>query len=86
MTESYRIEGHYAGEPEVYRTRAEVEEYRKLDPIPRFRTYLIDNDKANPDELNMIDVDAKKDISDAVQFAKTSPTPDPTTAMEYIYA
>jgi len=86
VTESYRIEGHYAGEPEVYRTRAEVEEYRKLDPIPRFRTYLIDNDKANPDELKMIDVDAKKDISDAVQFAKTSPTPDPTTAMEYIYA
>jgi len=86
VTESYRIEGHYAGEPEVYRTRAEVEEYRKLDPIPRFRTYLIDNDKANPDELSMIDVDAKKDISDAVQFAKTSPTPDPTTAMEYIYA
>jgi len=86
VTESYRLEGHYAGEPEVYRTRAEVEEYRKLDPIPRFRTYLINNDKANPDELNMIDVDAKKDISDAVQFAKTSPTPDPTTAMEYIYA
>lgn len=86
VTESYRLEGHYAGEPEVYRTRAEVEEYRKLDPIPRFRTYLIDNDKANPDELSMIDVDAKKDISDAVQFAKTSPTPDPTTAMEYIYA
>lgn len=86
VTESYRLEGHYAGEPEVYRTRAEVEEYRKLDPIPRFRTYLIDNDKAKPDELSMIDVDARKDISDAVQFAKTSPTPDPTTAMEYIYA
>ena len=86
VTESYRLEGHYAGEPEVYRTRAEVEEYRKLDPIPRFRTYLIDNGKANPDELSMIDADVKKEISDAVQFAKTSPTPDPATAMEYIYA
>jgi TPP-dependent pyruvate/acetoin dehydrogenase alpha subunit len=86
VTESYRLEGHYAGEPEVYRTRAEVEEYRKLDPIPRFRTYLINNSKANPDELGLIDVDAKTEISNAVQFAKTSPAPDPATAMEYIYA
>ncbi len=37
VTETYRIEGHYAGEPEVYRTRAEVEQWRKKDPIPRFR-------------------------------------------------
>ena len=40
VTDSYRFEGHYAYEPEVYRTRAEVEEHRKLDPIPRFRKYL----------------------------------------------
>jgi TPP-dependent pyruvate/acetoin dehydrogenase alpha subunit len=86
VTESYRLEGHYAGEPEVYRTRAEVDEYRKLDPIPRFRTYLIDKGKVRPDELSMIDVDAKNEISNAVQFAKTSPTPDPATAMDYIYA
>jgi len=39
VTESYRFEGHYVGEPEVYRTRAEVEEHRKLDPIRRFRKY-----------------------------------------------
>jgi len=86
VTESYRLEGHYAGEPEVYRTRAEVDEYRKLDPIPRFREYLIDNGKADTSELGKIDAEAKKEISDAVEFARSSPTPDPATAMEYIYA
>jgi len=86
VTESYRLEGHYAGEPEVYRTRAEVDEYRKLDPIPRFRNYLIDNGSASSDELVMIDAEAKKEISSAVEFARTSPAPDPATAMEYIYA
>jgi TPP-dependent pyruvate/acetoin dehydrogenase alpha subunit len=86
VTESYRIEGHYAGEPEVYRTRAEVEEYRKLDPIPRFRKYLVDNGKVNLEELDTIDAEARKEIADAVQFAKTSPPPDPATAMDYIYA
>ncbi len=37
VTESYRVDGHYAGEPEVYRDKAEVAEYRAKDPIARFR-------------------------------------------------
>ena len=86
VTESYRFEGHYAGEPEVYRTRAEVDEHRKLDPIPRFRKYLLDNRKATSDELNAIDKEVKQEIVDAIAFAKASPPPDPGTTMEYIYA
>jgi TPP-dependent pyruvate/acetoin dehydrogenase alpha subunit len=84
VTESYRFEGHYAGWPE--RAPAEVEEYRKLDPIPRFRKYLIDNVKASMNEVNAIDMEIKHEIADAVQFAKASPPPDPSTAMDYIYA
>ena len=86
VTESYRFEGHYAYEPEVYRTRAEVEEHRKFDPIPRFRKYLVDKGKASPDEVKAIDAEVKQEIVDAVQFAKTSSLPDPATAMDYIYA
>ena len=86
VTESYRFEGHYAGEPEVYRTRAEVEEHRKLDPIPRFHKYLIDNAKASSDEVNAIDTEVKQEIADAIEFAKVSPPPDPATAKDYIYA
>jgi len=86
VTDSYRFEGHYAYEPEVYRTRAEVEEHRKFDPIPRFRKYLVDKGKASPDEVKTIDAEVKQEIVDAVQFAKTSSLPDPATAMDYIYA
>jgi len=86
VTESYRFEGHYAGEPERYRTRAEVDEHRKLDPIPRFRKYLLDNREVTSDELNAIDKEVKQEIADAIDFAKASPPPDPATAMEYIYA
>ena len=86
VTESYRIEGHYAGEPEVYRTRAEVEEYRKKEPIGRFRTYLIENGKTSAAELDAINEAVKQEMAEAVQFAKDSPVPDPATAMDYIYA
>jgi pyruvate dehydrogenase E1 component alpha subunit len=86
VTESYRLEGHYAGEPEVYRSRAEVEEYRKKDPIPRFRSYLLDGGLASPAEVEEIDAEIKQELAEAVQFAKDSPAPDPATAMDYIYA
>jgi TPP-dependent pyruvate/acetoin dehydrogenase alpha subunit len=86
LTEAYRFEGHYAGEPEVYRSRAEVQEYRERDPIPRFRKYLLGGGKAAQDELDAIDEEMQREIAGAVGFAKESPQPDPATAMDYIYA
>lgn len=86
VTESYRFEGHYAGEPEVYRSRTEVDEYRKKDPIPRFRDALVATGKADLPELEAIDTEIRQEIAEAVEFARHSPEPDPSTAMEYIYA
>jgi pyruvate dehydrogenase E1 component alpha subunit len=86
VTESYRVDGHYAGEPEVYRTRTEVEQYRKQDPLARFRHEVVEKGLLAPVELDTIDATVKREIVDAVQFAKDSPAPDPATAMDYIYA
>jgi pyruvate dehydrogenase E1 component alpha subunit len=86
VTESYRFEGHYAGEPEVYRERSEVAEWRKNDPIPRFRKQLIENGSASEAELDAIDAEIKQEMAEAVKFAQESPQPDPATAMDYIYA
>jgi pyruvate dehydrogenase E1 component alpha subunit len=86
VTEAYRFEGHYAGEPQVYRDKAEVQEYLKKDPIPRFRRYLVETEKASQDEVAATDADVKREIADALEFAKRSPDPGPATAMDYIYA
>ena len=86
VTEAYRFEGHYAGEPEVYREKSEVQEYRKQDPIPRFRTYLIQEGQAPQAELDAIEAEIKREIDEALAYAKASPEPDPATAMDYIYA
>ena len=86
VTEAYRFEGHYAGEPEVYRDRTEVQEYRKRDPIPRFRVCLIQEWGIRQDELNAIDEEIKQEIAGAVEFAQESSEPDPNTALDYIYA
>lgn len=86
VTEAYRFEGHYAGEPEVYRERTEVDEYRKLDPIPRFFHQLTNDGLVTPGELDDITAEIRQEIAEAVQFAKSSPEPDPATRMDYIYA
>jgi TPP-dependent pyruvate/acetoin dehydrogenase alpha subunit len=86
VTESYRFEGHYAGEPQVYRERAEVQAYLEKDPIPRFRTYLIEEEQASQAEMDGIDADVKQEIAAALEFARESLEPDPATAMDYNYA
>jgi pyruvate dehydrogenase E1 component alpha subunit len=86
VTEAYRFEGHYAGEPQVYRERSEVEEWRTKDPIPRFRKELIDSKAASENELNAIDAQSRQEMADAVEFARQSPEPDPETVTDYVYA
>jgi len=86
VTECYRIEGHYAGEPEVYRSRSEVAEQRKNDPIPRFYHYLVEHSAATSLALDDIHAAVRQEMVEAIQFANDSPEPDPSTAMDYIYA
>jgi TPP-dependent pyruvate/acetoin dehydrogenase alpha subunit len=86
VTESYRFEGHYAGEPEVYRDRAEVQAQRANDPISRLRTRLEADGVATVADLAVVDTEVAAEIAEALAFARSSPDPDPATAMDYIYA
>lgn len=87
VTETYRVEGHYAGEPQVYRDRSEVEPWRTRaeDPIWRFRDHPINASKERQKELDVIDAEITAEMEEAVKFALESPEPDPATRMDYIY-
>lgn len=88
VTETYRIEGHYAGEPQVYRTRAEVDEWRQpeRDPIARFHGYCAGKG-ITPEELDAIASEVRTEIEGALRFAEESPQPDPSTDLnDYVYA
>jgi len=86
VTETYRVEGHYVGEPEVYRRREEVEERRRDDPILRFRQVLLDNGWASGADMDAMDTEISREMAEALRFARESPEPDASTAMDYIYA
>ena len=83
---TYRWFGHSSSDPGKYRTKEEVDSWKKKDPLLKFEKYLIENKIATKEELNEIEEKSKKKIEDAVEFAKNSPEPSIESAFEDIYA
>jgi len=77
--ETYRYRGHSMSDPAKYRTKEEVEEWRgKHDPIDALRTMMLAENLATEDSLKEIERKVKDIVADAVEFAQTSPEPDPS--------
>ena len=72
---TYRYRGHSMADPATYRTKAEVEEYRHDDPIPKLREQIIKDKSAGEQELDRIDAEVKRVVDDAIKFADQSPEP-----------
>jgi pyruvate dehydrogenase E1 component alpha subunit len=82
---TYRFFGHFVGDPQPYRTKEEVEEWKKRDPILLFRQRVIGEGKIAATELDAIDAAIKKEMEAAVQFARESPEPEIETALQDIF-
>ena len=79
---TYRWRGHSKSDRQAYRTREEVKEWMKKDPIPRFASKISVTDKEMQDIQNRVKIDIQK----AVAFAENSPEPDLSTILEGVYA
>lgn len=74
---TYRYRGHSMSDPAKYRTKEEVDEYKKEhDPLLIIKDAMQQNDIKESD-IKTIDQDIKTIINDAAQFAQESPEPDP---------
>jgi pyruvate dehydrogenase E1 component alpha subunit len=73
---TYRLWGHMMGDPEVYRSKEEVAQARKNEPIFRLGRRLLELGCREGD-LAGFDREAEAVIADAVQFAEASPVPEP---------
>ena len=72
---TYRYRGHSMSDPQKYRSKEEVEQYKQQDPIEAVRRTLIAKKWASEAELEKIDEDVKREVEDAVKFAEGSPLP-----------
>jgi len=83
---TYRHMGHSKSDANVYRTKAEIEEWKKKDPIKRMRERLIQEGVFSAEQLDGMDEQAHKDIEDAVAFADSSPAPKVEDVLKNVYA
>lgn len=73
-------------DPQKYRTKEEVEEYKDKDPILHALSVLQSNNWISDSDLDAIDQEVKKEVDEAVDFAENSPYPDPSALYEYVYS
>jgi pyruvate dehydrogenase E1 component alpha subunit len=83
---TYRIMGHSKSDANVYRTKQEIEQWKKRDPIPRMRRQLLAEKIFTAAELDAIEAQSKKDVEAAVRFAEASPNPKVENVLDDVYA
>jgi pyruvate dehydrogenase E1 component alpha subunit len=83
--ETYRYRGHSMSDPGKYRSKEEVEEMMRFDPILRFGKVVKQQHKVADAELEAMDKDIQAQVAEAVRFADQSPWPAPETLYEDVY-
>jgi pyruvate dehydrogenase E1 component alpha subunit len=82
---TYRYRGHSMADPEEYRSKEEVEEWRRRDPIATFGARLKEEDVASDEDLERMDKEAVQTVDEAVRFADESPFPDLDSLYDHLY-
>jgi pyruvate dehydrogenase E1 component alpha subunit len=82
---TYRWFGHWTGDPQNYRTREEVEEWKEKCPVKRLREYLISKKILTEDEISEIEAESQREVEEAAKFALDSPEPDTSRVLEDVF-
>ena len=82
---TYRYKGHSISDPQKYRTKEEVDEYKEKDPIQLLLKTILANKFAKEEDINAINdrIDAR--VAESVKFAEESPWPDDNELLKDVY-
>jgi pyruvate dehydrogenase E1 component alpha subunit len=82
---TYRYRGHSMADPEEYREKEEVEEWRRRDPIQLFAERLVEEEVLSQEDVAKIDEESIAAIDESVKFADKSPFPELDSLYDDIY-
>ena len=82
---TYRYRGHSVSDPQKYRSKDEVEDYKNQDPITKVHATILDNKFATAEELKAIDDKIAGIVEASVKFAEESPWPDESELLKDVY-
>ncbi len=82
---TYRYKGHSISDPQKYRTKEEVDEYRGKDPIQQVLQTILDHKFATQEEIDAINKRVDAIVEESVKFAEESPWPDDSEVLKDVY-
>jgi len=82
---TYRYKGHSMSDPQKYRTKEELEEYKTKDPIEKVLKTLKTDFNVSDEEIEAINEKVKHTVDESVQFAEDSPWPDDDELLKDVY-
>lgn len=82
---TYRYKGHSMSDPQKYRTKEELENYKSKDPIDYVRGVLMNEYKVSEEDLNVIDERVDAEVAESVTFAEESPWPGDDELLKDVY-
>jgi pyruvate dehydrogenase E1 component alpha subunit len=82
---TYRYKGHSISDPQKYRSKEEVDEYKSQDPISKVTKTILENNYASAEDLAAIDNRIGVLVDESVKFAEESPWPDDSELLKDVY-
>ncbi|NQX86863.1 MAG: pyruvate dehydrogenase (acetyl-transferring) E1 component subunit alpha [Flavobacteriaceae bacterium] len=82
---TYRYRGHSMSDAQLYRTKDEIEEYKKIDPITQVKDIVLEKGYATQDDIDVIDKRVKALVKECEAFAENSPWPDQSVMYDTVY-
>lgn len=82
---TYRWYGHSEIDPAKYRTKEEVESWKKKDPVATFEKRLIDEGVLTEAQKAKFVAEINKEMDEAIEFAESSPYPDPSEITNFVW-
>jgi pyruvate dehydrogenase E1 component alpha subunit len=82
---TYRYKGHSISDPQKYRTKEEVDEYKQRDPIQQVLDTILTKKFATQEEIDAINQRVNDTVVESVKFAEESPWPDDSEVLKDVY-
>jgi len=82
---TYRYKGHSMSDPQKYRTKEELEEYKEKDPIEHVLKVLTTEYQVSEADIEVINNRVKDQVEESVKFAEESPWPDNDELLKDVY-
>lgn len=82
---TYRYKGHSMSDPQKYRTKEEVEEYKQRDPIDHVLNVLTSDYKVAEQDIEAINERVRAQVEECVKFAEESPWPNDDELLKDVY-